>query len=186
MQKPLEITFRDIEKTRQVEDLIRLKAQKLERICENIISCAVVVEMVQKHQAAGRPYRVRINLMLPRGKEIIVSQDPKKALDLEAEVRWAFDSAERQIIEYMEKLRRDVKSHPSIEADGVVEKIFRADGVGFIRTFDDRQVFFHHNALVNQSFDDLREGAAVRIVETMGEKGPQAASVHVIGAPPKY
>jgi len=186
MQKPLEITFRDIEKTDQVEDLIRLKAQKLERICENIISCAVVVEMVQKHQAAGRPYRVRINLMLPKGKEIIVSQDPKKALDLEAEVRWAFNSAERQIIEYMEKLRREVKSHPSIEADGTVEKIFRNDGVGFIRTFDDRQVFFHRNALVNEDFNALREGAAVRIVEAMGEKGPQATSVHVIGAPPKY
>jgi cold shock CspA family protein len=124
--------------------------------------------------------------MLPHGHEVVVSHDPKKPLDLDSEVRWAFESAERQIIEYMEKLRRDVKRHPFAEADGIVEKIFRADGVGFIRTLDDRQVFFHRNALVNESFDALREGAAVRIVETMGEKGPQATSVHVVEAPPKY
>ena len=189
MQKPLEVTFRDVEKFEEVEDLIRQRAEKLDEICDHIIGCSVMVERGQKHQSTGQPYKVRIDLTMPPGHEIAVSRDPNKAdlhLDLEAEIRWAFDAAERQIIELMEKQRRDVKKHPFAEADGIVEKIFRNDGVGFIRTLDDRQVFFHRNALVNEKFDRLREGAAVRITETMGDKGPQASSVHVVEAPPKY
>ncbi|NLP01042.1 MAG: HPF/RaiA family ribosome-associated protein, partial [Fibrobacter sp.] len=34
MQVPLEITFRDVEKTDEMEELIRKKAAKLDRICD--------------------------------------------------------------------------------------------------------------------------------------------------------
>ncbi|MDR0307580.1 MAG: cold shock domain-containing protein [Chitinispirillales bacterium] len=189
MQKPLEVTFRDVPHYEEARELIESRAEKLDEICDHIISCNVMVERGQKHRSSAQPYKVRIGLRMPPGHEIVVSRDPNKAdlhLDLEAEIRWAFDAAERQIKELMEKQRRDVKKHPFSEADGIVEKIFRNDGVGFIRTFDDRQVFFHRHALVNDNFDTLREGAAVRFVETMGEKGPQASTVQVVEAPPKY
>ncbi len=189
MQIPLEITFRNVDKTDEVDALIRRKAAKLDEICDYLISCRVAVEKVQRHQSSGQPYRVRLDIKMPPGHEIVVNRDPARAnlhLDLEAEIRWAFDTAERQIKELMEKQRHDVKKHPFQEVQGIVDKIFRADGTGFILSNDGRQIFFHRNALVNTDFVYLREGDGVRFVETMGEKGPQASTVQVVQSPPNY
>ncbi len=49
MQIPLEISFRDVQKTEEIERLIREKVEKLEQICDYMISCRVVVEMTQQH-----------------------------------------------------------------------------------------------------------------------------------------
>ncbi|MFP4164468.1 MAG: cold shock domain-containing protein [Chitinispirillaceae bacterium] len=189
MQVPLEITYRNVEKTEEVDALIRNKAAKLDEICDYLISCRVVIEKIQRHQSSGQPYRVRLDIKLPPGHEIVVNRDPSRAnlhLDLGAEVRWAFDTAARQLKELMEKQRRDVKKHPFQEAQGIVDRVFRMEGTGFIRTTDGRQIFFHRNALINDSFDTIKEGDGVRYVEVMGEKGPQASTVQVVESPPSY
>ena len=41
MRVPLEISFRGVEKTEFLENLIREKTAKLERLCDNIISCRI-------------------------------------------------------------------------------------------------------------------------------------------------
>ena len=55
------------------------------------------------------------------------------------------------------------------------------EGYGRIETIDGRLVYFHRNSLVEADFDDLGIGTEVRFVEEMGELGPQASTVHVIG-----
>ncbi len=51
-------------------------------------------------------------------------------------------------------------------------------GFGFIKPESgDKDVFFHASALVEVSFDDLREGDAVTFEVTEGPKGPAAANV---------
>ena len=52
---------------------------------------------------------------------------------------------------------------------------------GFIETADGREVFFHRNSVLDDAFDRLTVGSEVRFVEEMGEKGPQASTVRVIG-----
>jgi hypothetical protein len=53
MKVPLEISFRGIEKIDAVEDLIRDKAADMERLCDDIISCRIVVEVPQQYQKRG-------------------------------------------------------------------------------------------------------------------------------------
>ena len=62
MYVPLEISVKDIEKSTYLEDLIRKKAEKLERICDHISSCRVSIEKPHEHMESGNPYRVRIDL----------------------------------------------------------------------------------------------------------------------------
>ncbi|MEJ2428230.1 MAG: HPF/RaiA family ribosome-associated protein [Deltaproteobacteria bacterium] len=66
MQIPLEITYRDVQKTAATEELIRRKVGKLERLCTYIISIRVTVESSQEHQRSGSPYRVGIYLSVQR------------------------------------------------------------------------------------------------------------------------
>ncbi|KMQ50507.1 Sigma 54 modulation protein YhbH [Chitinispirillum alkaliphilum] len=189
MQIPLEVTYRDGTKTDEIDDLIRRRAAKLDILCDHITSCRVMVEKFQKHQRSGQPYKVRLDIKMPPGHEIVVSRDPGKGdlhLDLGAEVRWAFDTAERKIKALMEKQRGDVKKHVHNEVQGVIARIFRADGTGFIITIDGREVFFHKNSILNRDFDSLKEGLGVRFVETMGEKGPQASTVQIVETPENY
>ena len=51
-------------------------------------------------------------------------------------------------------------------------------GFGFIKPEDgSKDVFFHASALVELSFDDLREGDVVMFEVVEGPKGPAAANV---------
>lgn len=189
MQIPLEITFRDVEKTEELEELIRQKAAKLDRIFNHINSCRVIVEKLQKHQSSGQPYRVRIDIKIPPGHELVVSRDPSKGnlhLDAAAEIRWAFDAAARQIKELSDRLNGDIKKHPYQQVQGVIEKIYVNEGAGFIRTIEGREIFFHKNSVLNTPFNQLKVGMGVRFSEEMGEKGPQATSVQVIEIPESY
>lgn len=189
MQVPIEITFRDVEKTSDFEQLIRHRAEKLDKICDYLISCRVVVEKVQRNQRSGIPYRVRIDVTIPPGHEVVVSRDPSKGdlhLDLGAEIRWAFDTAERRVRELMDRQRRDVKIHPEQMIQGIVVKLFPLDDSGFIRTLDGREIYFHRNSVLHSDYGNLKIGTGVRFSEEMGELGPQASSVQVVDTMNSY
>ena len=64
---------------------------------------------------------------------------------------------------------------------GVIKKIVSDRGFGFIAGHPE-DVFFHHSSVIEQSFDDLKEGQTVEyeIAEDDSRrkgKGPRAASV---------
>jgi cold shock CspA family protein len=52
---------------------------------------------------------------------------------------------------------------------------------GFLRTPDGREVYFHRNSLVEGDFDRLEPEADVTFVEELGDKGPQASTVNLVG-----
>jgi cold shock CspA family protein len=186
MQIPLEITYRGVEKTEAIEELIRRKARKLERICNHITSARVAVESSQKHQRSGSPYRVRIYLSVPPGHELVVKREENKGHvheQLPTIVRAAFDAAERQLKELVEKQRGEVKSHPEQERMALVDKLFPEEGYGFLKTVDGRGLYFHRNSVLSDNFDRLEIGTGVRYVEAMGEKGPQASTVQIVDKP---
>ena len=53
-------------------------------------------------------------------------------------------------------------------------------GYGFIEG-ERGDIFFHHSALQDASFDSLQEGQSVEYDEGQGPKGPCAENVRVVG-----
>ena len=117
MNLPLQITWRDIEKSDAVETAIREHADKLSQFCDHIMSCRVMEEAPHGHKHKGNLYHVAIDITVP-GKEIAVSRDPAKHAaheDIYVAIRDAFDAARRQLQDYVRKQRGDVKKHASYQ-----------------------------------------------------------------------
>ncbi len=186
MKVPLEISFRGVRKTRDIENLIREKAAKLRQVCGYLSSCSVAVESPQEHQEAGNPFRVRINMRVPPGHELVVKRESSRG-DMHDELpkvlRDAFQAARRQLQELTERQRGEVKAHPEQEATALVVRLFREDGYGFLKTVDGRELYFHRNSVLHDDFDRLEIGTGVRLVEEAGERGPQASTVQIVDKP---
>jgi cold shock protein len=60
---------------------------------------------------------------------------------------------------------------------GVIKRVIRDRGFGFIRTSDGQEVFFHRSGLQQLNFDSLREGEPVEFEIQQGDKGPRATGV---------
>jgi ribosomal subunit interface protein len=101
MKTPLQITFRDMPHSDALDTHIRDKAQKLEQLFSDIVSCRVVVEQPAKHSQQGKPFNVRIDLGVP-GSEIVVDKQANE--DVYVALRDAFDAAKRQLEDYARQL----------------------------------------------------------------------------------
>jgi ribosomal subunit interface protein len=175
MKTPLQITFRDIERSDAIETHIREKAEKLEGFFEPIMSCRVVVEMPHQHKHQGKFFNVRIDIGVP-GSEIVVNRDRHE--DVYVALRDAFDAAKRQLEDYSRRLRRETKAHPQ-EFTGLVARLVPEEAYGFIRRADGSELYFNFDNLVNVTFDQLKEGDEVKFIEEMAAEGPQAKRVSV-------
>ena len=183
---PLETYFKGMQKTDALEALIEDQANKLERYCDHIISCRIAVESRHQHQRSGQPFRVRIDIKVPPGHEVVVSKDSGEGDlhdQLQVVLREAFDAAARQLKRIGEKQRGETKRHPDQETDGFVSKLFPDEGYGFIKSLDAREIYFHQNSVLHDDFDRLDIGTGVRYVEAQGEKGPQASTVDIVDKP---
>jgi len=182
MQKPLEITFRHMDPSPALEAAVRERAEKLEKFCDQIIGCRVVVEAPHKHHHKGNIHHLRIDLTVP-GDEIVVQRSPDEQHAYEdpfVAVRDAFDSARRQLEDYVRIRRGKVKTHEHA-AHGRITVLEPAQDYGRLETPDGRDIYFHRNSIVDAEFDDLAIGTELRFVEEAGEQGTQASSVFVIG-----
>ena len=186
MQKPLEITFRDVERNDNLLDLIEDEVNKLEKIHDNLIGGHLAVEKPHKHPNSGSPYRVRLAIEAPGSPEIVVIHKPREGKmheDLPVVIRNVFDTTRRRLKKLLDKQRGDTKVHPKQQAGAVVSKIFPEEGYGFLRTIDNREIFFHRNSVLQDDFDRLEIGTGVSFTEEMGQKGLQASTVHIEDKP---
>lgn len=116
---PLQITWRDVDKSDALEADIREKADKLDRFYDQIVSCRVLVEAPHRHHHKGNLYRLRIEIEVP-DRELVVTRDPGQNHaheDIYVAVRDAFDAARRQLQDYAAKRRGDVKHHDKPRPD---------------------------------------------------------------------
>jgi cold shock CspA family protein/ribosome-associated translation inhibitor RaiA len=186
MDEPLEITYRDVDKSEAIERLIRRQMGKLERVCQHIISGSVAVERPHKHQRAGSNYRVRVNLLVPPRHEIAVEHTSTEGdlhEPLPKVVRETFEAARRQLQELRQRQRGEVKTHPKQQTDAIVSRLFPEEGYGFLTTTDERTIYFHRHSVLHGDFDRLQPGTGVRLSEEQGEKGPQASTVEITSKP---
>ena len=182
MQQPLQITFRDIPRSENVETVVREKAEKLDQFFEKIMTCRVMIEAPHTHHHQGMLYHVRVDITVP-GAELVASRSTDKNHaheDVYVAIRDAFDAAKRQLQEYKRKLKGKVKTHET-PAHGQVTKLEPDQDYGRIQTPDGRDIYFHRNSVVRGDYGELEVGSEVRFEEEAGEEGPQASTVHIIG-----
>jgi ribosomal subunit interface protein len=159
-----------------IETNVTEKAAKLDRYFDRIMSCRVVVEETQRRRHQGNLFSVRIDLTVP-GKEIAVSRQEHE--DAYVAVRDAFNVAARLVEEHSRLQRGDVKTHfePPV---GRIVRIFPESDYGFIKTPDEREIYFHKNSVLdNIDFKQLKFGTEVTFIEEQGNDGPQAARVAI-------
>lgn len=175
----VELTFRHINKSASLEELIREQANKIQRFNDHINSCAVVVERDHASQGTGGEYRVRVDLHVA-GKHEIVSEERAARDLLPTAVRGVFQRAGRQLKKLASEQRSEVKSHPAQDTAGVITKLF--NDYGFITTIDGREIYFHERSIVSAPFSELKVGMGVAYTEEDGDEGPQASTVRVVDA----
>lgn len=184
MDIPLQISFRNLDRSDAVEARVRERVERLEKRHGRLTSCRVMVEAPERRQHKGRLYHVRIEMGVP-GKELVVSRHPGKKHaheDIYVAIRDAFNAAERQLEDHARRASGHVKLHEA-PAHGKVSRLFSENGYGFVTLPDGQEIYFHRNSVVDNGFKNLSVGAEVRlsVAEGESEKGPQATTVQVIG-----
>lgn len=185
MQVPLEISYHGVDHSDWSEAYIRERAAHLERFCDNIISCRVVVERPHQHHRQGNRYRVRVEVKIPPNKDLIADKEmtEERYTELRTVIRSAFDVMERQLKESVERRRYEVKVHQE-QPHALVARLFKDEGYGFIRMTDsDEEYYFHRNSVLHNDFERIEVGTEVRFEPEMGDMGPQASSVQIVSKP---
>ena len=117
MQVPLQISFRNLERTEDLEALVREKVAKLEEFYDRITSCNVVIEAPHQHHRQGNQYRVHIQLGVPHRELVVDRQPPQRqgAEDLRVALREAFDKMRRQLEDDVRQMRGQTKQHAAAD-----------------------------------------------------------------------
>jgi cold shock CspA family protein len=183
LQIPLELAFNGLPKDESIVALINQRVEKIEKICDHIVSCRIIID---RPQETSNPYRVTLLIRVPHENEIVAKRDSAHGDtqdSLPVVIREVFDAAHKQLKQLVERQRGHVKSHPEQELAAVVSKLFAESGYGFIRTINGREVYFHKNSVLHDDFDRLRIGTGVRFEEEPGNEGPQATTVEIVDQP---
>jgi cold shock CspA family protein len=193
---PVQITFRNVASTKEIEEGITARAQKLEKFYSPITSCRVVVDAPARHRQKGYLFHIRIDLTVPEGEIVlnraptlyprerdIGDERPRKELEtrserkhLEVAISEAFHAARRRLQDHARRRRLDVKAHEPTSQSRVT-KVFPLEDYGYIETPDGREIYFHANSVINNRFKSLKLGSKVSFTEEAGE---QAGTVRLI------
>lgn len=79
MEVPPEIILRNIKMTTVIDKYINRGIDKLERVCDYIISVHIALEREQGRRQTGNPYRMRIDIRIPNRSDIVVNRQSKAA-----------------------------------------------------------------------------------------------------------
>lgn len=189
MDKPLQIVFKNMETSEALEQLIRKRVVRLERLTDRIVSCRVVVEVPHRSAGSGKvPLAIAVEVELSgRGKLVAKDEDDRRALkaDDTAYVNHAFEKMERRLRDATVSKAERAGSRQEGEMDtGVIVKLFPEQDYGFIEVAGSPNLYFTGNAVLGHSFDELEIGMMVHVTRatTEGPMGPQASSVRLAQA----
>lgn len=188
MQIPVEIAFHNIQRSEWVEEAIREKIARLERLFERLVTCRVRVEKRASNATNSIPPVVRIEIGVPGHKDIVVSHEPEHLQqkfsdpDMRTAINEAFRIAERQLLAFKEQLKGRTKA-PLSDAQnqflGQIAELEQDKDHGFLLTKEGGLLYFHRNSVLSGDFDTLKRGDAVHYVEDVGDTGPLAVKVRV-------
>lgn len=183
MKTEPQIDFQGMDPSASFRDEILRHIQRLEDRYGRMTACRVVVKAPSGHHQTGGLYEINIFLALPDEREVTVGRTPyqdERFQRFEFALGDAFDRAVRQLQDQVGRMRGKIKQHEELPS-GVVRRIMREDGYGFLESADGREIYFHQNSVQEPGFDTLQPGARVRFKEEAGESGPQASRVTPLG-----
>ena len=102
MDKPLQITFDNLQPSAAVEADVRDRMARLDAICGRMTGARVVIGSPHRGPSRAKTYEVRIELALP-GHDLVVSREPVG--DLQGAVNAAFATARRRLRGFVERSR---------------------------------------------------------------------------------
>ncbi|MFZ2102284.1 MAG: HPF/RaiA family ribosome-associated protein [Oricola sp.] len=179
MEKPVNIAFRNMDGSAELEEHIHRRIAELEKTHPHIVGCNVVVEAPQKKHVTGTEFAVRITLSVP-GPDIHVERHVGRSgakEDVNLAIHEAFDAARRILKEQKREMGGQEVKHHAPMLHGTIDRLFEGEGYGFITAEDGREVYFERDNLTSGSWDSLRVGAKLRFRGMEGGKGPYAVNV---------
>jgi CspA family cold shock protein len=148
------------------------RLEKLDEGATDLIDLRISGRHSQHHRHGAREVRI---ICQARGREIIAARERD---DLGLALHDALDAFEREVRKLRER-RRDQRTQklPLPPVLGVIDRVMREDGYGFVISDAGDSVYFHRNALSGLDFESLEEGQRVGLNIEAGDKGPQATVV---------
>jgi len=182
METPAQIELEGIQASPKLQEDIDQHIAELENRFGRITASRVVVRGPgDRHQTGGR-YQVSIRLALPDGREVNVGRTPKqdeRYADLTFAVDNAFRRARRRLQDQARLMRGQTKQHEN-QPIGTVVRIDASGEFGFLEGADGQEIYFSRNSILGDA-SKIEPGTRVSYVEEMGEKGPQASTIKVLG-----
>ncbi|MBU6462214.1 MAG: HPF/RaiA family ribosome-associated protein [Bradyrhizobium sp.] len=182
MQTPAQIEFEGVQSTPQLQAAIDQHIAELESRFGRVTAGRVVVKGPGDRHQSGGQYQVSIRLALPDGREVNIGRTPKQDErygDLTFAVDNAFKRARRQLQDRARLMRGQTKQHEN-QPIGTVLRIDPSGEFGFLQAVDGREIYFNSNSVLGGA-SKIAVGMRVSYAEEMGEKGPQASTVKMLG-----
>jgi len=113
MKRPIQITFRDMSREPTLERLVVRKVTGLERYCQRITGCRILVAAPHRRHRNGRQYQVRVDLTIP-GSQLVVRRDAAhngRHESVRVAIHDAFDAARRILLDVARRRRAAGKRH---------------------------------------------------------------------------
>ena len=183
MQTPVEIDFQGMSGTPEVHASIEKHVAELEQRYGRVTACRVVLKGPGGHHRTGGLYEVNIRLALPNGREVNVgrtAQADERQAGLSFAINDAFQHVRRRLQDHVRRVQGQVKQHES-QPMGTVKSLDASGEFGFLEAADGHEVYFHRNSVLDGAYNRLAVGTHVAFAEEMGEKGPQASTVKLLG-----
>ncbi len=189
MQTPVEIDFQGIQATEQLRTCVTRNISTLEQRFGRITACRVVIRGPSERHRKGGAFDVSIRLSLPQGREVDIGRSEGRVKDADTDNRLldpvvavndAFKRARRRLQDHARRMQGHVKTHDAPPI-ATVARFDGTGGFGFLETSDGREVYFHKNSILDGGTQQVAPGTRVTFFEEMGEKGPQASTVRVLG-----
>ena len=110
MQLPVNITYRGLDKSDKIDELVMTYAARLDKFCDHINRCDVAIEQPNHTHHKGNPYRCRIDVTVRPRHELVSDEkqmdngthEPRNKV-----IHDAFKTMERQLRHLVEKQRRE-------------------------------------------------------------------------------
>lgn len=183
MQTPIQIDFQGMQTRPELRADIEKNVAELESRFGRITACRVVLKAPGERHHTGGHYEINIRLALPNGREVNVDRTPKadeRHSDATFAIADAFKRARRQLQDQSRRMDGRVKQHEE-QPIGTVANLAADGEFGFLKAADGHEIYFHRNSVLDGAFDRLTVGTRVLYAEEMGEKGPQASTVKLLG-----
>ncbi len=173
----LKIETRNVELRKGWQTKIEEEKEKLiKNYAAYLLHLRVVIEATTHHKEGG--FEIKLVASVPNDTVVV----KRKGGTVRPLLIEAFDVLTLQLKENLRKKRKSKKvNDQAAESDkfGTIRKLSPYESYGFIVSYDERDIYFHENALKNVTMDDLSEGDGVIYGETVGDKGPQASWVRL-------